>query len=241
MTKGRSHEEQGIHKTPSEPVYPADILADPAIQACPGLARGAWLQTLMILWRDGTDRIRGDVPTFGRLWGMTEEEVGQVIAAFRLHKPCEILRCHGNGHNGHGPVTLVCRCLRRQLKARAAATKRKRAEREREASRDGHAPVTAEKCPPSSSSSSSPSGTKVPMGGEPPVTDGGKSRARRPAPFISELEVQRKAILDEANELYARYSFRDTQPRASHPKEWERYLNLKGRAKELRSRIADGG
>ena len=79
------------------------------------------------------------------------------------------------------------------------------------------------------------------MGGEPPVTDGGKSRARRPAPFISELEVQRKAILDEANELYARYSFRDTQPRASHPKEWERYLNLKGRAKELRSRIADGG
>ena len=190
--KGQSHEKAGINKKPSESVYSGDILADSQFLACNGLARGAWLQSLLPIWRDKVSSITGDVSSFARLWGMTEEESEYCIKQFILHKPCDVLLidCDTSQevttcHNIKGCiVTLTNRRKARAEKSRIDARKRKQEERERKKSQEEGDNVTGNPPPPSSSfsSSSSPSVSKETGGSKP-----------APRIFIKELEIQLKA------------------------------------------------
>ena len=147
-----NHKEAGISgKRPSEAVYPADILCDAQLRQCSLLARGAWFEALLSMWRDGTDRVNGTAGSLARLWGCSEVEVTSVIQEFLLHKPCEVIISNEN-------ITLVCRRLARRKKERDSTAKRVREWREKQKSNEeGNDGVTEKKVLPSSSSSLSSS------------------------------------------------------------------------------------
>ncbi len=147
---GQSHSDAGISKRVSEPVYPADIIADTALQQCDLLTRGAWYECLWRMWRDRTYKIEGTVTSLARLWGCTEEEVGHVITELIVHSPCDVTQCSNK-------ITLLSRRLQRRELQRIANKKRQKAYREKDRNGD----VTEKNNGPSSSSvSSSVSSTK---------------------------------------------------------------------------------
>ena len=158
MAKGKSQEAQGIDKRVSEPVYPADILAETSLQMASVAAKGAWLWTLVGFWRDKTDRLEGTSEEFGRMWGCSVEESERVIGELERRKVCDVVRVNGS-------VTLVSRRLARRSKLREDGALRKQRERDKgdvtPMSQDCHEDVQPKKGLPSVSSSVSVSSSDV--------------------------------------------------------------------------------
>ena len=142
--------DRGIEKRVSEPVYPADILADTAIRLCGPVARCCWYETLFRLWRDDCADLTAKAEDLARVWGVTDSEACAAIAELDEKKVCRVTQRHGF-------VTLTSRRLERRKKSQEQARKRKQAQRERERDTPCHAAVPDEKAASSSSSSVSSS------------------------------------------------------------------------------------
>lgn len=190
-TKGKKHKDAGIKRRVSQSVYSKDILSDTNIMVCSYIGRGFWLQSLLHIWENDTDRVEGTVDALARLWGAPKRRTIAGIRELIEHKPCEILidgkpvsrsvtECHDlNGH----VVTLINRRKQRALKARKQATLRQRRHRGEGVSRSCHGHVTEQNPTSSISSSSSPSSSKKNGGTLPPS--------------LNELEKQKKTIEEE--------------------------------------------
>lgn len=144
-----NHQQAGINKGVSESVYPKDILSDTAFQMCGLKAKGAWLQSLLYMWHDQTDSIKGTCHQLGLLWGCSEDEARDAITELRDNNVCDVTPCHKI-------VTLMSRRLNRRLQRRKGNTdrqKRKRSASDDNLSRSCHTHVPSEKGLSSSSSS----------------------------------------------------------------------------------------
>lgn len=138
---GRTHKQQGIEKRVSENVYPADILSDFELMSSPLDVFGAWMKCLLFMWRDKTDRVSNDWPSWGRIWGCADKDCRAIVDALKERKVCTVT--HRNGK-----VTLISRRRQRMLKAKQKGAERAKRYREKQ---DRHAPVTRKKHRPSSS------------------------------------------------------------------------------------------
>lgn len=198
--KAKNHKAAGINKSVSTPMYWGDLLADGELRKCSLAARGFWLfGCLPQLLHDKTDRVSGSYPELARLCSCTPAEARRATAELKNTNACRVTISNGN-------VTLVNRRQERVLKERKAATARtaksranaaKKAENTEDTQRDNEdaaAPcntlVTVEKPLPSSSSSFSPSVTKVTRGGKPPHI------------FLSELKIQLEVLKDIKRGLF---------------------------------------
>ena len=216
MDKTMKHKDSGIEKLVSEPVYPADILADDQLMICELASKGAWFICLLIMWRNKTGSVTASYRQFGRLWGCDEEEARNCIADLVLNNVCNVTKTASD-------VTLMSRRLTRRAKARKDAAKRKAEQREREAS---HAPVTAKKPLPSSSLSSSSSSSKIKKEYTPAFEEFWKAYPRRIGKrkafttYQQSLKLIDAATIQAKAEVYAK-STRGTEPQyIAHPSTW---------------------
>ena len=112
----------GINKRISEPVYPADILSETKLRMCSLLARGAWYECLLTMWRDKVYELTASVIGFSRMWGCSETQAVIVIEEFETYKPCDVLlhvtHCNKKKLESATIVTLTCRRLKRRHKER---------------------------------------------------------------------------------------------------------------------------
>jgi len=138
----------------SEAVYPADILSDSALMASSIQTKGAWLWTLLLLWRDKTYKITDTREGFARLWGCSVNDVEAILAELEMRQVCDMSH---DVPKMSANVTLTCRRLERRCKSNADAALRKQRQRDRDRS---HTDVPPKKVPPSSSSSFSSSSSK---------------------------------------------------------------------------------
>lgn len=232
----QTNRDKGIEKQVSEPVYPSDILSDTELRKCSLLTRGLCYHSLFIMWRDKTDRITGRYDELARLFGCDEKSLRDAVTECNEKRPFDV-----SVRNGH--VTLICRRLQRRHQERA--NNRKRAEKSRKKRRagddgnllsrdnhgDGNGSVTPTETLPSSSSSSSPS-----MGGEPPVTKGG-----RPRRTILDMKDQITACREEMMALAQKYRLGESDASERCPNAIARHRKLRARIKRLQREIADYG
>ena len=149
-----------VGKIPSEPVYPADILGDQELQRCSIEVKGAWLWTLLEMWRSNRDRIEGTLDDFAHDWRCTTAVARRTIDEIKTRKIADVTISNKG-------VTLLCRRLARRQKAREHGKRRVSEHRKR----IGNEGVTPQKVPPSSSSSSSPSKVREKSAPTQSVTD----------------------------------------------------------------------
>ena len=119
-----NHKEAGINKKVSEAVYPADIIGDTDLRMCSLLARGAWFESLLVMWRDKTDCVKGTPARLSRLWGCTLDETESIISELKEMNA-------GIVTESNGIVTLMCRRLQRRAKERKDGAKRQAKHREK--------------------------------------------------------------------------------------------------------------
>ena len=117
-----TNKERGISKRVSESVYPADILADTEILSCSLVTRGAWLWTLLLMWRDKVFEITKTYDQWARIWGCSREDAAQCIGEMGGENVCAVT-ARPSG------VTLKSRRLERQAIEREKAKNRKTKQR----------------------------------------------------------------------------------------------------------------
>ena len=183
-----NHNEAGIRKRVSEAVYPADILSEPGLIMASLEAFGAWMKTLLVMWRDDQPNITHTLAHWSRLWGVPEDRASAIIAELSECNVCNVT-------NGNGSVTLISRRLSRRAKERTDTAKRVAKHR---AQKDGNEPVTTEKATPSISSSlsvTSIDSPKPPEGGKKKrLTEAQKKRAR--CDTITPLQIRIGALFN---------------------------------------------
>jgi hypothetical protein len=85
---------------------PSAWLDDQALQACGATTRGCWMNWLMLMWKDGAFRLRGDFAAFGRWAGCSAEDAEKALNDLKAHRAASVTRCNGF-------VTLLSRRLKR--------------------------------------------------------------------------------------------------------------------------------
>lgn len=197
-----NHREAGIKKKASEAVYPADIIADSALERCSLAARGAWYECLLRMWRDGTCEISGSIEELAHIWRVTVPEADGAIKEFVKHKPCDVTI-------NNNVVTLVSRRLERRTKAKKDGAKRQQKYRSTHAS---DIDVTDEYIAPSSSLSSSSS-----------ISSTDKERRRFSKPSIEELKthIAEKEYSIDAEAFIAFYESKGWKVGSQAMKSWQ--------------------
>jgi len=147
-------------KRVSEPVYPADILGDLDIQRCSLATKGAWMWSLLEMWRCGRSEVSGSFEDFAHDWRCTPEAAENAINELETRDVTDVTK-------SNGIVTLECRRLKRREIARKNGAERVAKHR---GNKGSNTPCNSEKGLPSSSSSSSSS---ISSSGEPPLTPPG--------------------------------------------------------------------
>lgn len=107
-----SNRKRGIYKGISEPVYPADILAERDLALAPLEVKGAWFWTLLHLWRTKAHSLTDSIDGFAAEWRCCNADVTRIIGYIEAHKIANVTRlCNGD-------VTLTCRRLERRVTER---------------------------------------------------------------------------------------------------------------------------
>lgn len=198
--KGRSHRDAGIRTSVSEPVYPAEIMAEPGWSLGSNALRGAWAHTLLEMWRERTPTIERSVTQWARAWNVSEMEALRIIEEMEAPpNVCKVRRCACRDLVAP-VVALTCRRLERRhkvLKQKASAKREERAAKGVSAicRVDVAKVVGVVSDPPSSPSSSPPS--------SPPSSSDGGDESKPPiktdaeAPPIEEPKGRKPPVQTE--------------------------------------------
>jgi hypothetical protein len=95
----------------AELVYPTDILADSALSRADLETFGAWMKTLLHLWREKRASLSAEVSGWARSWSCTEEEAADILDQLKRLQIADV-------RTSDGRVTVTCRRLLRREKAR---------------------------------------------------------------------------------------------------------------------------
>jgi len=104
-----------------EKFWYSDWLSDMNLQRATIEVRGAWINTLCVMWHDGTFEITESLEGWARVWGCTSTTAERIKLSFSSNKICDFY------DDGNGNVTLVCRRLKREVKERQNLKNRVRA------------------------------------------------------------------------------------------------------------------
>ena len=133
-------------KQPALQFSTGDWLKDPKLSMCSPAARGIWLDVICAMHELGRSGVLTGTPTqLVRLLRCTETELLSAITELSTTGTADVTE-------RNGVVTLVCRRMKRETKARTEAASRQTKHRE---SRNSNADITPPSQPSSSSSSSS--------------------------------------------------------------------------------------
>jgi len=198
--KAQSHKKAGIRWRVSESVFPADILADETLQKASVEVRGAWLWSLLQMWREKTFKVGGAVRDLAQLWACSPRVAVRIILEIKrlgiADVTLDVTLANGDKNSLETArvtlgnenvtektrnVTLVCRRLQRRHRKRIRT-------RERVKKHRCNANVQPEKGVPSTSisiSSSSPTSSLEEVGerrgadrAAPPRPEGTRGGAR---------------------------------------------------------------
>jgi len=114
--------ERGSFNRAGELVHPADILADSALGRADLATFGAWMKTLLHLWREKSASISASVCGWAHLWSCSEDEAARILSQLKELRIAEL-------SDGDGRVTVACRRLLRREKARQFHAQRMRRQR----------------------------------------------------------------------------------------------------------------
>lgn len=100
-------------KSPSEQFYFKDWLTDAALQAASSSTRGIWINVLCFMWWNGrTSEITGTKTALARMWNCTLHELNRFLKDAETSAFCQL------GRNPDGTLTVICRRIQREQKAR---------------------------------------------------------------------------------------------------------------------------
>ena len=162
--------ERGSCRRAGERVYPADILADSALGRADLATFGAWMKTLLHLWREKSASICATVCGWAHLWSCSEDEAARILSQFKELGVGDVGSCDGR-------VTVACRRLLRRKRGRRFQAQRVRRQRSR-TGRDGDATRESRARPPEGKGTPAAAGTttggnaKDPPSRTPCVADG---------------------------------------------------------------------
>jgi len=105
--------------------YVTDWRGDEAVQEMPLRGRGAWIETLCLMWRKQTHQISKTVPDWAKLWRCSQEEALAALDDFAGQQVCEMTGLSQACDGGRDAwcdtlVTVTCRRLEKEHNRREA-------------------------------------------------------------------------------------------------------------------------
>ena len=128
-------------KRPALMFYSGDWLKERSLRMCSLAARGAWIDLLMLMHTDETDRITGTMLDFSRALGCSYDEANNAICELIAKGVCDVdgdppapgesVTCHADVTKRHSDITLISRRFLKERKSRDASRERQRRHREK--------------------------------------------------------------------------------------------------------------